>query len=86
MLARNKSQEENTGHPIMEFTLEGRKVSIYANGVVEGCEAENVVSHISHAILPRLWAYFSKFEPRPLWREEYREFTEADYQKWARKE
>lgn len=64
----------------MEFSLDGQRIKIYANGIVEGCKAEGIVSHISNAILPRLWAYFSKFESRPAWREDYREFTEADYQ------
>lgn len=65
MLARTISQEENTGHPIVEFTLEDQKISIYANGIIEGCQAENVVSHVGAAIRPKLWQFFSKFDAEP---------------------
>ena len=55
-------QMDYEGHPIFEIILPERRISIYANGVVEGCEGlrGKVINRIGRAIRPGLFNYFSK--------------------------
>jgi|SRR5882672_3059149 len=57
------SKEHFGGHPIFEIILPERRIQIYANGVVEGCEGlqGRIISRIGRAIRPELLAYFSKW-------------------------
>lgn len=63
----------------MEFSLGSQRVQVYANGVIEGCQAENVVNHIEGAILPSLWRFFSKLDNATQW-SSFRGVTAAEYE------
>lgn len=51
------------GHPIFEIILRDHRISIYANGVVEGCEflgQGRIINHCGVAVRPEMLDYFSK--------------------------